>query len=505
MTLRLAPIRLAPLFATALLATTAAAPLMADEFDLPPLVGGGPTAPAETEAGVAEAGVPDLGVPDVPGLAPGAPDVAEIGVPDVGAEGDAVLADDAPARASRNSTLELEFRALRSEDLAGGSTAAFRASAHWFGRARLGEDMGVLFNLRARGSKIEGVPLTFDDSLRIDVQELALTWQATPDLALEFGRVNIRNGVALGFNPTDWFKADSLVTTDSQDPGDRREERLGTLILGGSTTVGGTLLQFGYRPEISDGAGSVLTDMDVIGLGLDRTNPTEAVYLKLAPDLGGNIAFTGNLLLEDGHPGVGLEVSGALGQNLVVYGEVFAQDRRTLAAEALGSGLGSGGFRAAMGADSGYDWRTQAAVGATWSLPDALVGPRDVSLSLEYHYNGAGLSSGQTDALAAAAGADLGAAGAVRGFAAREQEPLADKQIFARFAWNDFWGDADFAALGFYAPHDESGLVQLSASIPLNDNAEISLRTFSTFGGSDTVYGANPTEMTTQIALTYTF
>lgn len=489
------------LFATAAIGWAAGGPARAEVFDLPPMVGGEGGGPPAAEA--AE-GAPDaIGVPET------APVEDEIPVPDIRPDHGSDAGIAAPAEpqpvGNRDTTLELEVRALQNEGLDGSSTAALRGSAHWFGHRSLDGEADLIFNLRARASKVEDVEPSFDESLRVDVQELALSYPATTDLMLEVGRLNIRNGVALGFNPTDWFKADSLVTTDSQDPGDRREERLGTVILGGIATVGGALYQFGFRPQITDGANSILTDMDVIGLGLDRTNPSEAVFVKVSPDLGGNISVTGNLLLENGHPGGGFEISGAIGDNLVLYGEAFIQERRSLASKALAGGLGSPGFRGAVGANGGYGWKGQATIGATWSLPAALVGQEDVSLSFEYHYNGAGLSGGQIDALAAAKGADLAAAGAIQGFAAREQEPLAREQLFARLAWNDVWEEADLTALGFYVPHDNSGLVQLSASMPLNDNAEFSVRAFSTFGGSSSIYGANPTEMTAQIALTFTF
>ncbi|MCU0910911.1 MAG: hypothetical protein MUE98_06060 [Rhodobacteraceae bacterium] len=469
--------RPALLAVTAALGSAAPTICLADDFDLPPLVGG---------AAVAE--VP-LDVP-VEGLA----------------EGDT---DDLPAEPAAgrlgNTTLSFELRGVQTKGLDGSSTAALRASAHWFGRVSPAEDVDLVFNLRARAAKIEGDAFSVEDNVRVDVQELALSWRLSPAVTVDLGRLNIRNGVAQGFNPTDWFKADSLVVTDSQDPGDRRRERLGTLVVGGTLTWGSTLIQAGYRPEVDADPGSFLSDMDVVGLGLDRTNPSDAFYLKVTPDLGGNLSLTGNVLVEDGRLGAGLELSAAVGQSLVVYGEAFVQDRRPIAALALSDGAGSAGFRDGVGAGDGFDWLPQVAIGASWSLPAALVGQQDVSLALEYHYNGAGLSGAQIDTLAAAAGADLGAAGAIRGFAAREQEPLAREQVFARFAWNDFMGDADLAAFGFYVPHDGSGLAQISVGVPLNDNAELSLRAFSTFGGRSTIYGANPTEATAQIALIYTF
>ena len=497
-----------------------AMPAVADEFDLPPVLDEAPppaaaAAPATPEpaAEVAAADAPAGEMPpDIPAtpegeMPPDLPgDMAEAPV----VEGEAadtpeVVVTGAPAAAT-SSTLTLEGRMAQIESRDGDEVLSFRASAHWMGRYRINDALSMRYNLRVRASKAEGVPFAPDDNIRLDVQELALSWQATPKLSFDIGRINLRNGVAHGFNPTDWFKADSLVYSDSLDPADRRDERLGTLLVMGSTEVGQTLLRFGYRPEINASEDSVLAHRDVIGLGLTRTNPSEAWFLRVTPPTGDNIALTGSLLVEDGDPGVGFEISGTLGNHLVLYAEGMVQKRYSLAAEALGdAGLGSAAWRNAVGADDDKEWLSQLAVGGSWALPESIVGARDMVLVLEYHYNQAGLSSDQNDALRAALGADRGAAGAVRAFAANQQEPLARSQLFTRFAWNDFWKEADFSAIGFYALEDDSGLVQLSAEFPLNDNSEVSLRASRSFGNETTIYGANPSRSTVQVAYSYTF
>jgi hypothetical protein len=438
----------------------AASPALAGDFDLPPVIGG-----------------PEESAP----------------------------IESAPAAAARAYSLSVESRLSRVTAGDGRSTLATRASAHLLGQVPLGEALDLKFNLRARSTQIEGQSWRADQSLRLDVQELALRWQATPALDFALGRVNLRGGVALGFNPTDWFKANSLVTSDSQDPGDRRLERLGTLLVSGTATLGQTHLSFGYRPKVSAKPGSWASDGDVIGLNLDRTNAKEAAFLKISPPTGDNITLTTSLFYEKGAPGLGVEVSGALGNTLVLYGEAFTQKRQSLAGQALADGAGSAAFRLGLGADQGATWRTQVALGGTWALPSALVGERDMALSLEYHYNGAGLSKRQIQTLAAASGADGAAGGALRRYSASQQEPLAREQLFTRFSWNDFAGEADLSVIAFYVPADHSGQMQISTAIPFGDNAQLSLSAARVFGGARSVYGANPSRSTAQIAIKYTF
>lgn len=74
----------------------------------------------------------------------------------------------------------------------------------------------------------------FDGTQQINTLKQAyVSWQPLPDLLVDAGRVNARQGVALGYNPTDFFRADALRTVDSLDPDILRDERLGTVMLRG--------------------------------------------------------------------------------------------------------------------------------------------------------------------------------------------------------------------------------------------------------------------------------
>ena len=482
----------------ATLAFQIAMPAMAQDFDLPPDLPGDSVdvdLPQDDVVAAPDASdeVPELDNPDatVPELAP----VTELAFEEPEESGIDGL----------SATLKLETRFFSNTNLDDETEGALRFQAHYFGDYMLGEKASLNFNLRARTDIVDGQEYTFSDDFALDIQELALTYAITPSTSLQFGRINIRNGVATGFNPTDWFRDNSLVASSSAAPADRRNERLGVVALTGATTIGQTLIQAGYRPEIDAEPDTLWTDADVFGMGLDRTNASEAWFLKVTPYINDNLSFTANAVLIDEDPGLGFELSGTLGDNLVLYTEVMGQYRLSLADEALGGALGSPGFRDDIGVDGDKDWYFQAALGGNWALPEKLVGAEDVSLTLEYHYNEAGLTASQIDALSGATGFDRLAAGALYGVANRRQEPLARDQFFTRFAWNDFVQDADMSVLGFYAPADNSGLAQLSVDIPVGRNGNFNLRGITTFGDDRSVYGANPTKRSLQMGFTYTF
>ncbi|WP_425101087.1 hypothetical protein [Tropicibacter sp. S64] len=505
------------------LALILALPAAAQDFDLPPdLPGAGDVRVAPAPTPVAAPGTssaatapvdPDL-PPDVAGadmVADLPPDVADVPLEDgvipegdITPEGEAMLAAEAP-RGLRYGTLELEARAFHNTDINGDSANAFRLSAHYFGTRDITDSTSLLFNLRARADTVSGQSFRFEDDFNFDVQELAFSFALGPQTTVQVGRINIRNGVATGYNPTDWFKDDSLVVTGSAAPADRRNERLGVFALTGTTTFGQTLVTAGYRPEIDADMGTIWTDRDNFGLQLHRTNPSDAWFLKVSPNIGDNLSLTMNAVMIDGDPGVGFELSGGVGDNLVLYSEVMAQQRLSIADEALGTSLGSMGFRNGVGAGQGKEWHYSAALGLNWALPASIAGQQDISLTLEYHLNSAGLDGSEIDALAGATGLDRMAAGAIYGVAARRQEPLAQQQVFARAAWNDIWGDSDISLLGFYVPHDGSGLAQISYDVPVGQNGVFNLRGMTTFGDETSVYGANPNKSSVQMGFTYTF
>ena len=469
------------------LAVLAALPVAAQDFDLPPVLPG-EDAPAalSSEPQDVEADA------DALGLVTGTTEP----------EGDGA---GALSLFGENATLELDARVFSNRALDGGSSMAARLQAQYYGTRSFGETSELIFNLRARAEVEQDEDFDFADDFHLDVQELAVSFSVGEQTNIQIGRINIRNGVASGFNPTDWFRDNSLVVTGSAAPADRRRERLGVFALTGTTSLGQTLMQVGYRPAITADDGSLLTDADSFGLGLHRTNPTDAVFAKVTPNIDDNISFTANAVLLDGEPGLGFEVSGTLGEALVLYSEVMAQRRVSLASEALADGSGSAGFRAGVGADAGRSVQVQAVVGANWALPTQIVGNREMSLVFEYHLNPGGLSGSQIEALSAASGSDRAAAGALYALANRRQEPLAEQQIFARFSWTDAIGESDLSLLAFYVPDDGSGLAQVSLDVPFGQSATLNLRGVQTFGSASSIYGANPIERSLQAALTWRY
>ncbi|AHI66434.1 hypothetical protein BTL_4142 [Burkholderia thailandensis H0587] len=65
------------------------------------------------------------------------------------------------------------------------------------------------------------------------LQQAYVSWRASPNAIVDAGRINLREGVASGFNPTDFFKAGALRSVVSIDPESLRENRLGSVMARG--------------------------------------------------------------------------------------------------------------------------------------------------------------------------------------------------------------------------------------------------------------------------------
>jgi len=100
----------------------------------------------------------------------------------------------------------------------------------------LGSDLELTFSDRFNLSAQEGRPVQDRDTAINDFREGYLGWRPFEGGYLDLGRINLKSGVALGYNPTDFFKTRAVVEPLSADPSVLREDRLGTLMVAGNTS-----------------------------------------------------------------------------------------------------------------------------------------------------------------------------------------------------------------------------------------------------------------------------
>jgi len=79
-----------------------------------------------------------------------------------------------------------------------------------------------------------------------------VSWQWRPDQIADLGRINTRYGVALGYNPTDYFRANAIRSIISIDPASLRENRLGSVMIRGQTLWTAGSFTALYSPKLAD-------------------------------------------------------------------------------------------------------------------------------------------------------------------------------------------------------------------------------------------------------------
>lgn len=399
-----------------------------------------------------------------------------------------------PSRLLSPFSLELKGQGMANWQRYDSATSSGRLSARLFGQGDIGGPFGLELNTRLRTQGNSREEYRAEKNIRLDIQSLAFNYSPTSEWRWVAGRTNIRNGVASGFNPTDWFKDNSQVVFDSLDTADRREDRLGVVALMGIWLNEESVLSFGYRPDLHVRPETVAGHSDVVGLGLDRTNNKDAVFIKYTPSPAAwnNMALTVNSLYQKDQPGVGAELSFTVRDNLVLYSEWFSQRRQSLIDETIES------------AGDRMRYYHQLASGFSWSLPESLVAREDISFSVEYHINQAGINQSQLGLWRQAIADGDRPAAKVGLLAGEKQEPLAKQQYFGRLAWNDFWQDNDLSLITTVTPMDGSGFSQLTLSAPVMPALRVDLQGYHYFGNANTIYGSSGREKGFMISLVYT-
>ena len=209
------------------------------------------------------------------------------------------------------------------------------------------------------------------------LREFFVSWAPGDHQVVDIGRVNVRNGAAMGFNPTDWFKENALRSVVSPDPAVLRENRQGTVVLQGQQLWSSGSLTATFSPELDDEP-----DPDSFAIDFGATNPRNRWLLAGSYKLGD--ILTPQLLLYGGADTptqLGLNLSALAGDSTVVFGELAFGKGRSLAAQALGVA-------------EEETSQTRAALGLTYTTAFNL------SLSAEAEYNSAAPDRTDWDALA---------------------------------------------------------------------------------------------------------
>lgn len=350
-------------------------------------------------------------------------------------------------------------------------------------------------NLRAESD------LSFPEQENVvnDFREAYLEWRLADQTYLAFGRINLKSGIALGYNPTDYFKVRTVSEALSADPTVLREDRLGTVMFrlqhisrGGSVTLAFAPRLHRQSPIYSN------TGLPSFDPMLGRTNSDDRFLLKGSVDISSDISPE-LLVYHDSHATqAGLNLSMTLGHSVVAYLEESAAKRRDLIAEALDFGRATGTLPAAAPEEPppspGKSLKNELAVGASYTTSSR------VTWNLEYHLNQAGFTSQDWNRWleigSAAAGSPAIASELwyIRGYAVDRQEQSTEQAAFLRADWMDAFG-LNLELSGFVNVDlgDGSGQAQGEADYYLSNAWTLGLLAAGDFGPVRSDFGSLPT------------
>ena len=340
--------------------------------------------------------------------------------------------------------------------------------------SKLANGLRAVFSDRLDLVHSNGVPKGRDVNT---LREAYLSWAPRDDLVFDAGRVNLRHGVAYGFNPTDWFKEGALRAIVSPDPALLRETRQGTVVLQGQKLWPGASLTAAVSPKLGD------TPSDsTFSLNTGATNPRTRWLLAGSAKLGD--ALNPELLLYGGSrtpTQVGLNLSALVGAAVVVFGELSAGKGPRLVAQALPLNEPDRN-------------RARAALGLTYTTPFKL------TFTAEAEHNSAGVTRDEWNGLAAT---DPAAPLRLLGIAQTLQDLPVRRAWFFHATWKDLLVRR-FDLSGFVRHDAEtSSRAQWLEGRYRWDRADLALQWLLYSGAQGSVYGSVPQRRTIELALRF--
>src|SRR5215813_13353815 len=330
-----------------------------------------------------------------------------------------------------------------------------------------------------------------------DLRELYASVEPWPRAYLDAGRINVKSGVALGFNPTDYFKARAVIDPLTADPSALREDRLGTLMLRAQRVGETGSVSAAYAPRVTDPSPVAQDPYRGFNPLFGRTNGTNHWLVKASQRLSDELSPEALVYRDGSQWKFGANVTTSVGQSTVAYLEWSGGRRLGIIDEALAFGRETGTIpplAPSVITQGGEErFRSQVAVGASYTTESK------ITFNLEYHYNGAGFSRSDWDRWFAAGEGRPDSSPIVRqlwyirSYAADRQEPLQRHGIFLRADWVDFIvPKLELTGFVLTDVQDGSTLLQLEADYARTDLWTFGVLAGGTTGGRRSNFGSLP-------------
>ena len=300
------------------------------------------------------------------------------------------------------------------------------------------------------------------------LKEAYLSWQPQSDRVLDVGRINVRYGAAMGYNPTDFFREGANRAITSLDPNAIRENRMGTVMLRGQTLWTGGSLSAILAPKVADAPSNADWSAD-----FGATNNRNRWMLAASQQLANNVNPQFVLYGDARQPvQMGVNLAMLLNDATVAHIEWSGGRQKSLLAQALPG---------SPGVPQDEAFRNRLATGLTYTTASKL------SITAEYHYNGAAVDEAVWNALRSSSMLDYAS---YRQLIEEQLDLTTRRAAFLRASWQDaFINKLDLTAMLRYNLDDHSKLSWLEARYRF-DKSEIALQWQLASGDDSSEFGA---------------
>lgn len=301
------------------------------------------------------------------------------------------------------------------------------------------------------------------------LREAYVGWQdRAATNVVEVGRVALRDSPGYGYNPTDFFRDNSLRTFAAVDPGTLRDYRMGSVMIRGQHLWSGGSVALVYSPKLADDPSD-----DSFSLDLGATNARGRGQVSAGWRVSDSLNTEVLLLKEAGaDTRFGASLSALVADSAVVRAEATYGKEPTVLARALGM---------ADQPQTGHRLN----IGGTYTTASRL------SLTAEYHYNGFALDRDGWEALQAS-GPSAQVAYYTEALALQDNAAR-DALFFYAFQRDLGMRNLDLTALLKLNLTDRSRLAWLDLTYRW-PRLDLSLRALRNLGDPGTEYGIVPTK-----------
>ncbi len=297
------------------------------------------------------------------------------------------------------------------------------------------------------------------------------SWQIQPDTIFDFGRINVRNGVANGYDPTDFFKTGALRSLVSVDPISLKENRQGSVMLRGQELWSSGSVTAIFSPKLTN-----TPNYDGFYPGWNATNDQDRLLIAVSQKITENINPQFLLYKESGQSAqLGLNLTHVIGDAIVAYVEWSGGDSPTLLSQSLN--------QQGIAPLSNTPFRNHLSTGLTYTTSNK------ISITGEFEYNGGGLDQSDWDAVQH--GSPL-VYGLYRNWLQFNQEAPTKQAGMLYFNWQDAMiNHLDFSAMERYDAGDYSRLSWFEARYHFS-HSEFALQWQRYSGTPTSDFGAVP-------------